>query len=28
MEQVPKDGQIEKLAKAQLQQLANLFQQN
>jgi len=27
-EQLPKDGQIEKLAKAQLQQLANLFNLN
>jgi len=28
VEQVPKDGQIEQLAKAQLQQLANLFTSN
>ena len=27
-DQVPKDGQIERLAKAQLQQLANLFHLN
>jgi len=27
-EQVPKDGQIEQLAKEQLQELANLFTQN